>query len=161
MASSSPPAPPISKPTNPVTIHHLKLAATDVAVTHTFYTTILPFTDVPTLAHRTPSGRLYGAFFTTTVGGLLVEVRENAAQAQAQKGFDPVTWGAPTREDLHAWAAWVASKGVKHSRVFRGVKGWLVCFEDPDGKIVRVYTTLEEHAWCEPDKDDYWLKTPN
>ncbi|KAI0879542.1 hypothetical protein GGS24DRAFT_1614 [Hypoxylon argillaceum] len=148
------------KPTKPLTIHHLKLPATDLAKTYDFYTNILPLQAIPSLNHYTASGKLYGAIFSNGAG-LLVEVRESAQQAAAQKGFDPITWSVPTRGDLTVWVAWLASREVKHSRILMGVKGWVLCFEDPDARIVRLYTTEEEHEWCEPDKDDYWLKTPN
>ncbi|KAI8635340.1 hypothetical protein F5Y19DRAFT_7998 [Xylariaceae sp. FL1651] len=148
-----------SKPARPLTIHHLKLPAADLAKTYSFYTQVLPFEAVPSLNHYTQSGKLYGAIFTNGAG-LLVEIRQNADHAAAQKGFDPITWGVPARADLEAWATWLESQGVKQSRILTGVKGWVLCFEDPDARFVRLYTTEEEHEWCEPDRDDYWLGTP-
>ncbi|KAH8156882.1 hypothetical protein CIB48_g11362 [Xylaria polymorpha] len=156
--ASPPPTP--SKPTRPLTIHHLKLPTADLVKTYEFYTKFLPFRVIPSLNHYTASGKLYGAIFSNGAD-LLVEIREGARQAIAQKGFDPITWGVPTRNYLKEWAAWLASQGVNHSRILMGVKGWVLCFEDPDTRVVRLYTTEEEHEWCRPDKDDYWLKTPN
>ncbi|KAI0965616.1 hypothetical protein F4678DRAFT_451995 [Xylaria arbuscula] len=154
MASSPTPIP--SKPTGPLTIHHLKLPAADLSKTYDFYTKVLPFQAIPSLNHYTASGKLYGAIFSN-VAGLFVEVREDAKQTATQKGFDPITWGVPARNDLQIWAAWLASQGVKHSRILMGVKGWVLCFEDPDARFVRLYTTEEEHEWCEPDKGQFSL----
>lgn len=37
------------------------------------------------------------------------------------------------------------------------MKGWVMAAEDPDGKIVRLYTT-EEHEWTtDVNRDTYWL----
>ncbi|KAI0811667.1 Glyoxalase/Bleomycin resistance protein/Dihydroxybiphenyl dioxygenase [Xylaria sp. FL0064] len=152
--------PSISKPSRPLMIHHLKIPASDLTKTYGFYTKILPFQAIPSLNHYTTSGELYGAIFSNGAD-LFVEIRQDAQQAAVQRGFDPITWGVPTRKDLKEWAAWLSSQGVNHSRILTGVKGWVLCFEDPDGKFIRLYTTEEEHEWCEPDKDDYWLKTPN
>ncbi|KAI8944578.1 Glyoxalase/Bleomycin resistance protein/Dihydroxybiphenyl dioxygenase [Xylaria longipes] len=149
----------LSKLTKPLTLHHLKIPAADLVKTYDFYTAVLPFQALPSFNHYTASGRLYGAIFSNGAD-VLVEVREDAEQAAAQKGFDPITWGVPTRQDLADWMAYLESQGVHHSRIFLGVQGWLICFEDPDLKIVRIYTTEETHEWSQPDKDDYWLKTP-
>lgn len=46
---------------------------------------------------------------------------------------------------------------MKRSKVFTGFKGWVMGCEDPDGKIVRLYSE-EEHGWTDhPDQDEYWL----
>ncbi|KAI0128267.1 hypothetical protein BJ170DRAFT_682063 [Xylariales sp. AK1849] len=149
---------PASKPSLSFTLHHMKLAAASVPDTLKFYTEILPFTAVPSLDHYTADGVLYGAIFalnnsenTPGVEGpeskLLVEVRENKPQALSQKGWDPVTWGVPGLKDLEAWVNWFDAKGVKHSKVLRGVLGWTLVAEDPDGKFIKIYTTKETHDW--------------
>ncbi|KAI1323221.1 hypothetical protein F5Y16DRAFT_350808 [Xylariaceae sp. FL0255] len=160
------------KPSGPLTVHHLKLPASDLQTTYKFYTEILPFYAVPALNHYTSSGELYGALFSTSNPsalqasspnsdfGVLVEVRQDKTQALAARGSDPITWGVPTRAGLQEWASWLDSQGVEHSPVLMGVKGWLLVLKDPDERFVRMYTTEEEHEWCEPDTDDYWLNTP-
>jgi hypothetical protein len=62
-------------------------------------------------------------------------------------------------KELGDWGRWFDSKGVKRSKVFMGIKGWVIGCEDPDGKIVRLYCD-EEHEWTDhPDRDEYWLGT--
>ena len=68
---------------------------------------------------------------------LIVEVRHTPDQAEKQKGWDPVTWGVKSRQDLEDWATWFDECGVRRSKVFTGIKGWVLGCEDPDGKIVR------------------------
>lgn len=81
-------------------------------------------------------------------------------QAAAQKGWDPITWGVGTREDLKRWGGWFDVNAVRHSDVKSGVKSWLMACEDPDGRIVRLYVEHEEHEWSNsPDQDEFWLGT--
>lgn len=99
------------------------------------------------VSHTPPGGR-----------PLILELRYSPAQALAQKGWDPITWGVGSRADLEAWGLWFDEKKVRRSRVFTGVKGWVMGAEDPDGRIVRLYVEDEEHEWTdEPDVDLYWL----
>lgn len=69
-----------------------------------------------------------------------------------------MTWGVGNRNDLEEWATWLDANNVKRSKIFVGIKGWVMACEDPDGKIVRLYVEDEEHEWTDhPDKDEYWL----
>lgn len=43
---------------------------------------------------------------------------------------------------------------MKHSRVLKGLIGWVLCAEDPDGKRIRLYTK-EEHEWSIPDQGEF------
>lgn len=52
---------------------------------------------------------------------------------------------------------WFDENSVKRSKVLKGIKSWLLVVEDPDARFVRLYVTEEEHEWCEPDEDEYWL----
>ncbi|KAH8677759.1 hypothetical protein BX600DRAFT_531607 [Xylariales sp. PMI_506] len=151
-----------TRPQAPLTLHHLKLAAHNLSATLTFYTDVLPFEHIPALDHLSSSGVLFGCIIKLAEGHhrhpergsasatsppLLVEIRLNEDQATAQHGSDPVTWGVPGREDLEAWGRWFDARGVKRSRVLKGMQGWVIAAEDPDGRIVRIYTTQESHPW--------------
>lgn len=102
-----------------------------------------------------PSMATDGATHTTPI---LCEIRHNEDQAEAQQGWDPITFGVRTRADLEVTRKWFEANGVECSRVFTGLKGWVIGALDPDGKIVRVYCE-EEHQWTTNfDKDDFWLR---
>ena len=89
---------------------------------------------------------------------VIIEFRYVPEQAEAQKGWDPITWGVGTRKDLEAWEAWFAHHGVEHSKIFVGIKGWVSGCKDPDGRVVRLYVDNEIHEWTDqPDQDEYWL----
>ncbi|KAF7973458.1 hypothetical protein HWV62_15044 [Athelia sp. TMB] len=138
-------------------INHLKLPANDIIATRDFYVSHFPFTYLPQYDHFTPEHTLFAVMIMHEPTKLIVEIRHHPAQAAAQRGWDPVTWGVDTRSDLEDWARWLGARGVTHSRVFTGIKGWVLGAEDPDGKIVRIYCN-EEHEWTDhPDQDAYWL----
>jgi catechol 2,3-dioxygenase-like lactoylglutathione lyase family enzyme len=148
----------ISMPASFKGVNHLKLASSNVKTTHDFYTTIFPFTPQPHYDHFTPEHRLFAKMFIHEPSKLIVEIRYEPSQAAAQKGWDPVTYGVGTRKDLEEWERWLDSKGVRRSRIFTGIKGWVMACEDPDGKIVRLYVEDEEHEWTDhPDQDEFWL----
>jgi catechol 2,3-dioxygenase-like lactoylglutathione lyase family enzyme len=152
------PAPPPSKPTSFKGINHLKLPCHSITKSHDFYTQIFPFIPLPQYNHYTPQHAVFAKMFTHEPTKLIVEVRYSPADADAQKGWDPITWGVGTRKDLEEWGVWLDSWGVKRSRIFTGIKGWVMGCEDPDGRIVRLYVEDEEHEWTDhPDKDEYWL----
>lgn len=93
-----------------------------------------------------------------TPTSLLLELRHVPDRAEAQKGLDPITWGVGTRADLEEWGKWLDQHSVKRSRIFTGIKGWVMGAEDPDGRIVRLYVQDEDHEWTDhPDQDEYWL----
>jgi catechol 2,3-dioxygenase-like lactoylglutathione lyase family enzyme len=138
-------------------INHLKIPVFDLEATKTFYSTVLPLKYVPKYDHFTPAHELFAIMLTHEATNLIVEFRHDPVNAEAQKGWDPVTWETETRQDLEDWGEWFEKCGIKHSKVFTGIKGWVIAAEDPDGKIVRLYCN-EEHEWTDhPDKDEYWL----
>lgn len=139
-------------------INHLKMPVFSLKKTLDFYTTIFPFTHLPKLDHFTPDKKLFGQLFIHKPSNLMVELRYHPTQAEAQRGWDPISWGVNTRKDLDEWASWLDAKGVKHSRVLTGLQSWVMACEDPDGKIIKLYVEDEEHEWTDtPDKDEYWL----
>lgn len=141
-------------------INHLKLPVHSLRATLHFYTTVFPFTPAPHYDHFTPEHKLFAQMFIHEPTNLIVEARYNPSQADAQRGWDPITWGVGTRKDLEEWAAWFDLHGVVHSKIFTGIKGWVMGCEDPDGRIVRIYVEDEEHEWTDhPDRDEKWLGT--
>jgi catechol 2,3-dioxygenase-like lactoylglutathione lyase family enzyme len=147
--------PPLTKGLN-----HLKLPSHNIKKTHDFYTKIMGFNPLPHYNHYTPEHKLFAVMVEHPSTKLIIEIRYMPAQATAQKGWDPVTWGGGNRQDLEDWTKWLDTNDVKHSEILVGIKGWVMGFEDPDGKIVRLYVEDEEHEWTDhPSQDEYWLGT--
>ena len=133
-------------------VNHLKLPADDIEKTVSFYTSVFPLTFIPQYQHYDKTGKLFASMLRHEPTGLIVEIRLNTKQAAAQRGWDPVTYGVDKRADLEEWGRWLDSKGVAHSKILTGVKGWVMSVEDPDGKFVKLYTE-EEHEWSShPDE---------
>ncbi|KAF4944283.1 hypothetical protein FSARC_14716 [Fusarium sarcochroum] len=151
---------PNSSPTSFTGINHLKLPCHDIIKTSAFYEKVFPFTRIHKYNHYTPDHKLFAIMLQHQPTNLIIELRYVPAQAEAQKGWDPITWGVGTRADLGEWESWLDKHGVHRSKVFVGIKGWVMGCEDPDGRIVRLYVEDEDHEWTDhPDKDDFWLGT--
>ena len=136
----------------------MKLPAKDVLKTTKFYTEVLPFQRDLKLDHQTPppESRLFATILCWEE--VKLEIRQNEDWAEKTVGVDHITWTVDKREDLEHWTKWLDEKGVNHSRIFTGFSGWAMSVEDPDGRIVRLYTK-EEHEWTtETDRDEYWLR---
>lgn len=149
---------PLSQPKSLKGINHVKLPVFSLKRTLEFYTTVFPFIHLPELDHFTPDHKLFAQLFRHEPSRLLVELRYVPSRAEAQRGWDPVSWGVGTRKDLEEWAEWLDAHNVKHSPILKGLQSWMMACEDPDGKIIRFYVEDEEHEWTEnPDKDENWL----
>ncbi|KAK4555559.1 hypothetical protein LTR86_007312 [Recurvomyces mirabilis] len=111
--------PPLTK------INHIKLAAKDIRTTQMFYTEIMGCAYVPEYDHKTAQGELFASMVKLQPEGrdFIVEIRHNEAQAKTQEGWDPITWGVPTRKDLDIWKAWFEQNEVNCSKVFTAIKG--------------------------------------
>jgi catechol 2,3-dioxygenase-like lactoylglutathione lyase family enzyme len=142
----------VAMPKSFLGVHHIKLPAHDLRKTYEFYTNNFPMTPLPHFDHIDKHGNLFAQLFRHEPTGTLIEIRQHRPQAAAQKGWDPITWSVQRVADLEAWGAFFDARDIKHSRVLRGVKGWVMGVEDPDGKIIRLYTE-EEHEWTNsPDE---------
>jgi len=59
---------------------------------------------------------------------------------------------------LDSWKAWFKKDGAECSKVFAGLKRWILCVLDPDEKIPHAFCD-EEHEWTQNfDHDDFWLR---
>jgi catechol-2,3-dioxygenase len=148
-----------SMPASFLGINHLKLPVHNLEKSLEWYTNVLPLKHEAKWNHYTPQHELFAVMVVHEPTSLILELRHVPEHAKKHQGWDPITWGCRTRQDLEEWASWLDHKSVKRSKVFTGIKGWVLACEDPDGKIVRFYCD-EEHEWTDhPDADEYWLGT--
>ena len=110
-------------------VNHLKLAAKDVKTTQVFYTDVVGLEYIPEFDHKTAQGELFAVMLKIPHNDteILVEVRHNQDQAEKQQGWDPITWGVRRKKDLDTWRVWFEERDVKCSKVFTGLKGWVLC----------------------------------
>jgi len=123
-------------------VHHVKIPVTDLARSLDWYRQVFGLR--PTMAFPEADGVVRG--FVGEVPGLTpvaLAFRVNPEAAAGNRGFDPVSFGVGTREDLETWVLHLDDLGIKHSPVIEASIGWLLVFDDPDGLTLHLYTWAE------------------
>jgi catechol 2,3-dioxygenase-like lactoylglutathione lyase family enzyme len=142
---------------NFLSIHHLKFAVSDLDHSLAFYSRVLGATRLPRLDHVNASGQLYAIILDVPNLGSPLELRLSAEHAAKQKGFDPITLTVEGRADLRKWVEHLETEQVPHSPILTAMVGWLVAFEDPDGRRIRLYTNERHGSEATPSTDAHWL----
>lgn len=140
-------------------IHHLKVPVSDLNHSLDWYERVLGARRNPEHDHRTPLGVPYAYILAIPDIEITLELRLAPRAAKAMSGFDPVTYSVRDRSHLHSWTNHLDQLGVEHSGVLRGIIGWVLVFQDPDGTAIRLYTD-ELHPFDEvnADLDSPWLR---
>ena len=121
-------------------IHHLKFPVADLDRALAFYAAVFGAIRIAEYDHRDSNGDLYAYILSVPNLGTVLELRLNEKLASLHQGFDPITLTVGARADLQSWAAHLDALGLRHSGVLVGTVGWLLVFEDPDGRRLRLYT---------------------
>ncbi len=138
-------------------VHHLKFPVGDLDRSLAFYQRALGGQRVAKWDHVHRDGTRYAMILEVPGLGTKLELRLDPAQADAQRGFDPVTIAVQDRAALAAWKDHLDGAGIEHSPVLTAIQAWLVVFVDPDGRRLRLYT-LETHGpELPPDEDSPWI----
>ena len=140
-------------------IHHLKFPVADLARSIDYYEAVFGARRLTALDHVRPDGSLFAVLLDVPGLGTLLELRLDPTRASAQPGFDPITCTVDTRADLVAWEAHLQTLDVRCSPVLVGVSGWLLAFEDPDSRRIRLYTRETHGPELTPSWDDPWVKS--
>jgi len=78
-------------------------------------------------------------------------------QGRTVRGFDDDTRKS-YEAALDAWAKHLDAAGVQHSTVLTAIQAWVLVFEDPDGRRLRLYTLATHGPEIKPDANSPWLK---
>ena len=138
-------------------IHHLKFAVTDLDRSTAFYGAALGASRRTELDHRDGEGGLYAVILDVPGLGTQLELRLDEARARREAGFDPITLSVATRADLEQWQRHFAAVGVAHSGVLAAWVAWILVFEDPDGRRLRLYSDELHGLEVTPSRDPRWL----
>jgi catechol 2,3-dioxygenase-like lactoylglutathione lyase family enzyme len=138
-------------------IHHLKFTVAEIERSVDFYTRVLGARRIAHLDHFDGDGRLYAIILEVPNLGTKLELRLHPAHAATQKGLDPMTLAVESRKDLELWAAHFDAEDVAHSPVLTAYVGWVMVFEDPDGRRLRLYTKETHGPELTPSTDAHWL----
>ncbi len=138
-------------------IHHVKFPVSDLERSLAFYERALGCQRVAAWDHVHRDGTRYAMIVEVPGLGTRLELRLDAAQAAAQRGFDPITIAVQDRAALEAWMEHLDAASIEHSPVLTAIQAWLVVFVDPDGRRLRLYT-LETHGpELPPDEASPWI----
>jgi catechol 2,3-dioxygenase-like lactoylglutathione lyase family enzyme len=139
-------------------IHHLKFPVADLKRSLEFYERALGAKRIPEFDHVDPQGKLFAYILSIPNLGAPLELRLSAALAERQRRFDPLTMTVDTRADLADWMRHFDVVGVPHSPLLVGGVGWLIVFEDPDGRRLRFYTRESHGPELAPDYSSSWVR---
>jgi catechol 2,3-dioxygenase-like lactoylglutathione lyase family enzyme len=141
-------------------VHHLKFAISDLDRSLRFYEQVFGAQRLAFADHRRRRDNALYAYILDVPGlGPRLELRLNPEAAGKQRRFDPVTLAVRDRAALRAWGAHLDRLGVARSDEITSIQAWLIVFNDPDERRLRLYT-LETHGPELPsDEDNPWLGT--
>jgi catechol 2,3-dioxygenase-like lactoylglutathione lyase family enzyme len=138
-------------------IHHLKFPVADLERSCEFYSRVMGAMRIRQADHYDANKRLFAIILDVPHLGTKLELRLNATQAVQHKGFDPITLTVEGQAELQSWRDHLRTEGVPHSPILTGYVGWLVAFEDPDGRRIRLYTNERHGPELTPSTDSLWL----
>ncbi|KAM0715473.1 hypothetical protein Q7P37_008971 [Cladosporium fusiforme] len=131
------PMPPPNRP-KVLGIHHLKFAVSNLSLSLAWYERVMGAHRISSLDHVDGAGDRFAVVCEMRDwNGLFLELRENAVKALDDRNWDTITLAVGSRQDLSVWLKWLDMCGTKHSAVLTGLRGWVVVFEDPDGRCIQ------------------------
>ena len=129
-------------------IHHLKFPVADLDRALAFYVAAFGARRIPEYDHRDERGAVYAYILSVPNLGTVLELRLSAELAARHTGFDPITLAVDARADLQLWATHLDALGAV---------GWLLVFEDPDGRRLHLYTREVHGPELPVSQSDEWL----
>jgi catechol 2,3-dioxygenase-like lactoylglutathione lyase family enzyme len=140
-------------------IHHIKLAVSDLDASVAFYQRVFDAKINSNFVFESIGEGQTQAYVLEIegLGGAKLQLRQNFAQAIAQRAFDPIAVAVDNRAELGDWANYLDSIDVKHSSILTVVLGWALVFEDPDENRIRIFTKETHEHGERLDTHDPWL----
>jgi catechol 2,3-dioxygenase-like lactoylglutathione lyase family enzyme len=139
-------------------IHHIKLPVSDLDRSEAFYTIVFDAKRNKAWDHKHADGSCYAYILEVPDLGTLLELRLYPEQAEKDRGIDPLTLAVDDRAALDAWAKHLDAAGVQHSTVLTAIQAWVLLFEDPDARRLRLCTLVTHGPEIKPDANSPWLQ---
>ncbi len=142
-------------------IHHVKFAVSNLDRSLSFYEQVFGAKRIEAWDHKHEDGSIYAYILDVPNLGTRVELRFSPEEAEKQKGFDPLTIAVEDYTALEAWSKHLGELQIEHSPVITAIQAWLIVFDDPDGRRLRLYTLSTHGSELKPDEDSPWLNYAN
>jgi catechol 2,3-dioxygenase-like lactoylglutathione lyase family enzyme len=126
-------------------IHHVKFPVSDLERSRRWYQEVLGLQVLVDFPDEDGTVRGLARLLPGTEPPVAVALREHPQAAAGVRGFDPVSFAIADRAAADAWAEHLDGLGVEHSPVTDGTLGWALDVPDPDGTVIRLYST-ERHG---------------
>ena len=139
-------------------IHHVKFAVSNLDRSLHFYEQVFGAKRNVAWDHKHEDGSIYAYILDVPDLGTRVELRLSPEEAEKHKGFDPLTIAVDDCTALEAWGKHLDELQIAHSPVLTAIQAWLIVFDDPDGRRLRLYTLSTHGPDLKPDEDSPWLK---
>ena len=139
-------------------IHHVKFAVSNLDRSLHFYEQVFGAKRDAAWDHKHEDGSIYAYILEVPNLGTRLELRLSPEEAEKQKGFDPLTIAVDDRTALEAWGKHLDELQIEHSPVITAIQAWLIVFNDPDGRRLRLYTLSTHGSQLKPDEDSPWLE---
>jgi len=121
-------------------VHHVTIPVSDLPASIGWYTTCLAAKHVTRFDHHDQDGAVFAVILQLPGHGPQVQLRTEAAMADAMAGYTPVTLEVADRTELDRWVAYLDAHDIAHSAVMTRRIGDSVDVESPDGLVLRFYT---------------------
>jgi catechol-2,3-dioxygenase len=136
----------------------IKFAVSDCVRSLEFYERVFGAQRIAAADHRDAQGNIYA--YVCTVPGLgVLDLRLLPTHAAAAKRMDPITVHVADKAELEAWAEHLDRLGnVHHSGVFPTGLSWAIAVEDPDGRLIKLFSREGHGPEIKPVADNPWMK---
>lgn len=139
-------------------IHHVKFAVSNLDRSLHFYEQVFGAERIAAWDHKHEDGSIYAYILEVPNLGTRLELRLSPEEAEKQKGFDPLTIAVDDRTVLEAWGKHLDELQIEHSPIITAIQAWLIVFNDPDGRRLRLYTLSTHGSELKPDENSPWLQ---
>ena len=156
-----PPPVPGIPPVMAIGRHH-KIPVSDIEVSATFYQKVFGAIRLTAADHYidrdhriVPLGRTTRDDKTLTLYASIlhmngldgdIELRLNPQRAACQRGWDEISVVVKDKAALAEWIVHLDKLGIKHSEILPSLIGYLVVFDDPDGRRIRLNELGDRHG---------------
>lgn len=136
----------------------LKFAVADCDRSLAFYQRVFGAEHIKAADHRTADGQIYA--YVCRVEGLgTLDLRLLPDHAAAARRFDPITMHVPDKAALEQWAAFLDGlDDVHHSGIFATGLSWAVAIEDPDGRVLKIFSRQGHGPEVPATPNNPWMK---